>query len=245
MTRQGFFDVWHNRNLIAGFLPIPFLVGFLTVMAVEYFSLLDNPLLVAALKVPDEFVRGIVLVLFARFLVLNQPPQLIVNNKPALSDVVAGALTYTALNFILSGLMAGITTIMYGQTEANTDPASMVLSMIGIAVMMWMFRYQWLPIAAGTGADLREFARELGTDFGLSFRIFLLWMLIAMPALFVIALATEFIFALSGAESLKDIDGAALWLILAINVLAGLVTVFWQFAASVRAIRFCTQGPQL
>lgn len=242
-TKQGLLDLWSARAIAMGLIPIPLIIGFLTILGIDYFEV-KEPLLAAVINTPSEFIKGVVLALFARFLIYRETPETVATHKAAIPDITSAALIYATLSLVYAGLLVLMSQFIDpAKLQNNTfDVQSTIVSMVGTAFILWLFRYQWLPVGAAIGLNMRDFTRQLGFGFGLPFRIFLMWAIIAIVPLCAMMLTTEILHKLSGVAELKDLDGAYLWALYFVNVLVGILMVFWQFAASLCAIRFCMQN---
>lgn len=244
VARLGFRDLWANRSLAVALMPIPLVVGFVLTLAVDHFKLYEQLFLVAALKVPDEFVKGLVIAMFIRFLAFREPVEHGVRNREVLPHITAAALIYASLNFVMSGILAAVS--MFGQSQGsapdNPDPVTAIITLIAAAFLLWMFRFQWLAPAAALELPLKSFTASLSRGFGIGIRIFLMWLLLMLPMLVGVALLTELALSVSGAENAAAINGPLLWALALVNVFLSIATAFWQWTASVHAIRFCMEG---
>ena len=148
---------------------------------------------------------------------------------------------FTVLGLLFAGIVAllsGITDMK--QLEAGTAPdtISMIGSGVGLVAILWLFRYQWLPIAAAAGMNVKEFTKNLGFGLGLPLRIFGLWMMCSIPAFIVMTIASALLSTMGGGGD-QPLDTALLWVLFFVNSIVATITVLIQGAASVHAIRFC------
>lgn len=228
---------------LSSLLLVPMLVGFGLLVLVDVLGLTKNLLLATVIKVPDDFIRGLLMAMYVRYLLLHETPEQMMKSPAGQISVLHSTLIFTALNFVYGGIMAGVGTMMMGTKDAaSLPPASAFLGLAAMGFVVWLFRFQWLPIVAAAGMPVVTFAKEMGGGFVLSLRIFALMFFISIPSFFIMGLATEISANIAQIETMNDMAKPLLWLLLLLSVFLSLLTSLVQTAASVHALKFCMKG---
>lgn len=238
--QSGFRHLAADWPFISRLIAFPILIGFASFVALDLLQLANGVLWAGVFRVPGDFVKGIFLALYVRYLLFKETPLQAAQSADSQRDLATSTLLYTAISFAFSGLMAGLA-MVYGRldpAQAQT-PVAMVSSIAGLTAVIWLFRYQWLPIGAAAGYPVRSFIKFLGTGFALPVRILALWLLGSLPSVLILGFCGEIVRVIGGFNSLPEISGPAGWLFYLINSAVSVVTAAILAAASVHAIKHC------
>lgn len=237
----GMRQLMADRFFLAAIISFPIIIGSVVLIASDIFNVEGNALWLGVLKVPDDFVKGITIAVYVRYLLFKQMPSDAIKQDDAQRAIAISTIIFTVLGLLFAGIVAllsSITDMKQLEQGATPDMLSIVGSGIGLVAILWLFRYQWLPVAAAAGMDVKEFTKGLGYGLGLPFRIFGLWFICSIPAFVILTLSANILSSLSNAGD-QGLDAPLLWVLFVINAIVATITVLIQSAASVHAIRFC------
>lgn len=238
---DGFRHLKQDWQFLAALSTFPIFVSFAAMLFLDLTPLGESVLWAGVVKVPADFVKGIFLALYVRYLLFKDTPQTLAENTEGQRAVASSAIVFTALSFLFSGALAflAVTNQEIGQTPSL---ALMIGSAVSLVAVLWLFRYQFLPVAAAAGFPARPFLAFLGYGFALPIRIFALWVLTSMPTILILGTLAEILRLLGGFESLSGMQGPAAWLLYLVNAALATLTAAVQTAASVYAIKHGMKG---
>lgn len=210
------------------------------------FDLNDELLWACLIKLPADFITGVFLALYTRHILFRESPSKMASDQQAQTHLALSTILYTCITFIMSGFAA--VSLTYGTTLSETpeaaapDPGTMIIAIIMMFVIIWVQRFQWLPIAAAAGYPVKPFLHFMGWGFGLSIRIFGLWLLASLPGFLMMGMTEEALRLATGATSIVDMEWPAVGLAFLVRALATTLTVVITTAGSIHAIRHCMKG---
>lgn len=240
---SGFRRLKQDWPFLAPLIAFPVFVGFATLLILDLTPLGGSLFWAGVLKVPADFIKGIFLALYVRFILFGDTPHKLVDNHEGQKAVAASTIIFTALSLVFSGILAALAFSTYGvSAAAPPQPWVMLASGAGLVIVLWLFRYQFLPVAAAAEFPLRPFISFLGSGLALPIRILALWILAALPSVIILGFAGEVLRALGGFAELSDMRGPAAWLFYLINSGLGVATSVVQTAAAIHAIRHGMKG---
>lgn len=237
----GMRQLMADRLFLAALISFPIIMGSGVLIASDIFNVEDNALWLGIIKVPDDFVKGITIAVYVRYLLFKQLPSDAIKHDDAQRAIATSTILFTVLGLLFAGIVALLSSVMDMQQledGAQPDVISIVGSGFGLIAILWLFRYQWLPVAAAAGMNVKEFTKNLGFGLGLPLRIFGLWFVCSVPAFIVMTLSGGILSTISNAGE-QGLDTPFLWALFVINAVVATLTVLVQAAASVHAIRFC------
>lgn len=237
----GIRQLMADRLFLAAIITFPIIVGSAVLIASDIFNVEDNALWLGVLKVPDDFVKGITVAVYVRYLLFKQLPIDAMQKDDAQRAIATSTILFTVLGLLFAGIVAlltGVVDMKELEDGAAPNALSIIGSGFGLVSILWLFRYQWLPIAAAAGMDVKQFTKGLGYGLGLPLRIFGLWFVCSIPAFIIMSLSASVLDAVSNAGE-QGLDTPFLWALFVINAIVATITVLIQSASSVHAIRFC------
>lgn len=241
--QTGFRFAIAHWPFIARLIAFPILITFFGFLAHDTLPV-EGPFWATIFKVPGDFIKGIFLALYIRFLLFNELPAQATQSPESQSDLALSALLYTAVQFVYGGVMTALLLLYGPEPTAGVAPSPLMAagSLVGLAAILWLFRYEWLPVGAAAGHPMRSFTAFLGHDWGLSLRIFALWVLASLPAFFALGLVGQIVMEIGDVQTMAQMDGPGKWLFFFANAIFTTLTATVTAGASVFAIRHCMKG---
>lgn len=245
----GFRHLAADWRFLSPLIGLPVLAGFGAMTILSLFHLNDQLLWACVIKLPSDFITGVFLALYSRHILFRETPSQMADDPQAQNHLALSTIFYTTIAFIMSGLAAF--SLTYGnqisqmQTQdipTPLDPKSMGLALVTLAVMIWVQRFQWLPIAAAAGYPIKSFLQFMGWGFALPIRIFALWIFASIPGFLITGMTDEALRLATGATGITDMEWPAVGLAFLVRALASTLTVIITTAGSIHAIRHCMKG---
>ncbi|PJB71376.1 MAG: hypothetical protein CO093_05360 [Alphaproteobacteria bacterium CG_4_9_14_3_um_filter_47_13] len=188
--------VWKERRYLVRLAAIPFLIKLVCYIVIVALGWEENFLRQAIIMLPSYFADGWLFCHLVRLIFLDhrwpfRPSGDTDKDMALLQDraagIMAGALTFTVIKFLL----AGITFVIYeiGQTSLNAEsqdvnPAVFFLMLGFLVFSFWGFRFLWLYIPAAINYPLKRFLHNLG-GYTASWYLIGTWLLCFLPLFFI------------------------------------------------------------
>jgi hypothetical protein len=204
-SAKGYRFLALNREAVLRLAAVPLILKLASFLGVAVLDMDDNFLRQGLLLLPSYFAEGWLIAQLIRMAVFNESwPIAITGNKtqdlalvntrgrPILAAAVMYLLVKLALS-VFSGLMMSAGAAQPAPPPAAADSSIMVLiaAAVGVAFLVWLFRFLWLYIPMALGLPLADFLIRIKA-FMTSVYMLGTWLLCFVPPALMLVVAAWF-----------------------------------------------------
>jgi hypothetical protein len=210
---QGYSVSWEGRAYFARLAAVPVVLKLLTLYLILALGWEQNLLRQALVMLPSYFADGWMASHIARLVFFGQrwpfrPTGDTERDLAALEEraygLMRGVLVFVLIEFLITGLMAGISAANLFTPE-NADPeahpAAYFAAVVLFILMLWGFRFLWIYIPAAVNYPLDVFLKKI-RGFRISIDLLAIWLVCFLPFLMIFSLFFSMMIAPPGKESL-------------------------------------------